>query len=137
MMEPRCLMTRLLAAHHPCAARVILRVGPVQLCVHALLSLTSCVAPSPVSAQQSFTGPVQVEESRNPDGRMNVLLIVTDDLRSESSLFDKATMTPNLERLAKRGIVFDRAYSQVGFMRWTSLFDLVSCLFLPCRVGAH
>ena len=43
---------------------------------------------------------------------MNVLLILTDDLRPEISVYGRRTITPNFERLAARGIVFDFAYSQ-------------------------
>ena len=61
--------------------------------------------------------------------KLNVLLIVTDDLRPELSVYGRATHTPNFERyqpeanyakttispfmlnrLAAKGIVFDLAY---------------------------
>jgi hypothetical protein len=49
------------------------------------------------------------------DGRMNVLMMVADDMRSQSMVYGKAdTYTPSLARLAARGVVFDRAYAQVG-----------------------
>ncbi|MEM9283366.1 MAG: sulfatase-like hydrolase/transferase, partial [Verrucomicrobiota bacterium] len=46
--------------------------------------------------------------------RPNVLFIAVDDLRPEMSSFgaDKMT-TPNFDRLAERGIRFDRAYCMV------------------------
>jgi hypothetical protein len=48
------------------------------------------------------------------DGRMNVLMMVADDMRSQSMVYGKAdTYTPSLARLAARGVVFDRAYAQV------------------------
>jgi hypothetical protein len=47
------------------------------------------------------------------DGKMNVLFLVADDLRSQAAIYGKPTFTPNLARLAARGVVFDRAYSQV------------------------
>lgn len=44
---------------------------------------------------------------------MNVLLVVSDDLRDEGGVFtrDRVKM-PNLDRLAARGVRFDRAYVQ-------------------------
>ena len=49
------------------------------------------------------------------DGRMNVLFMIADDMRSQSMVYGKAdTYTPGLARLAARGVVFDRAYAQVG-----------------------
>jgi iduronate 2-sulfatase len=48
--------------------------------------------------------------------RLNVLFIVADDLRpapsSGGAYGDRAAVTPHLERLAKRGVRFDRAYVQ-------------------------
>jgi iduronate 2-sulfatase len=45
----------------------------------------------------------------------NVLLIMFDDLRPDLSIYGKEHMkTPNFERLAKRGVVFDLAVSQVA-----------------------
>ncbi len=37
---------------------------------------------------------------------------MTDDLRPELSVYNRMTYTPNFERLSKKGIVFDYAYSQ-------------------------
>jgi iduronate 2-sulfatase len=46
--------------------------------------------------------------------RPNVLFIMSDDLRPELSIYDrKHVISPNFERLANRGVVFDRAYSQI------------------------
>jgi len=45
--------------------------------------------------------------------RTNVLFIVVDDLRPALGCYgDKSAITPNIDRLAKRGIVFGRAYCQ-------------------------
>ena len=46
-------------------------------------------------------------------GRKNVLYIVYDDLRPDLSLYNLSFMhTPNLQKLADTGTVFDRAYCQ-------------------------
>jgi len=41
-----------------------------------------------------------------------VLFIAIDDLRPELSIYGKPVITPNFERLAKSGTVFERAYCQ-------------------------
>ena len=45
-------------------------------------------------------------------GRMNVLFIMADDYRFELGAFGSPALTPNLDRLAARGISFTRAYCQ-------------------------
>jgi uncharacterized sulfatase len=45
--------------------------------------------------------------------KLNILLIISDDLRDTVSCYgNPAVKTPNLERLAARGVRFDRAYAQ-------------------------
>lgn len=47
-------------------------------------------------------------------GRPNVLFMMTDDLRPELSVYGRPhAITPNFERLARRSVIFDRAYAQV------------------------
>lgn len=44
--------------------------------------------------------------------RPNVLFIMADDLRPELASYGSPALTPNLERLMRRGMQFDRAYCQ-------------------------
>ncbi|MBN1491402.1 MAG: sulfatase, partial [Phycisphaerae bacterium] len=53
------------------------------------------------------TSPAQAAE------KLNVLMIAVDDLRPQIGCYgDKLARTPNLDRLASRGVVFNRAYCQ-------------------------
>jgi len=66
----------------------------------AMLCLAACVVATPVVAQQRARGP-------------NVLLIMADDLNDDMGVFGHPMVkTPNLDRLAKRAVRFDRAYNQ-------------------------
>jgi len=44
--------------------------------------------------------------------RPNVLFLVADDLRPELGCYGSPALTPNIDRLAKRGVLFSRAYCQ-------------------------
>ncbi len=46
------------------------------------------------------------------DARPNVLFIMADDLRFEPGVFPENRLAPNLHRLAKRSLLFERAYCQ-------------------------
>ena len=56
------------------------------------------------------------EESFGVRGeRPNVLFIMSDDLRTDLSIYGRRhVISPNFERLAKRGVVFDYAYNQLS-----------------------
>jgi uncharacterized sulfatase len=65
-----------------------------------LLLLSLLVAAQPAFAQQ-------------PPRRPNVLVIMADDLNNDMGTFGHPMVkTPNLDRLAKRAVRFDRAYNQ-------------------------
>lgn len=59
---------------------------------------------SPASSQQPIVA--------QPVVRPNVLFIMADDLRAELGTVDYPARTPNLDRLAARGVTFQRAYCQ-------------------------
>ena len=47
------------------------------------------------------------------DVKLNVLHIVVDDLKAELGCYGAdGALTPNIDRLAQRGITFDHAYCQ-------------------------
>src|SRR5687768_18086810 len=54
---------------------------------------------------------IVVTKTQAADKR-NVLLLVSDDLRNNLGCYGAATRTPNLDRLAARGVRFNRAYCQ-------------------------
>lgn len=50
--------------------------------------------------------------ARAADQRLNVLFIIADDLRPELGCYSSLAKTPTIDKLAQRGVVFDRAYCQ-------------------------
>ena len=67
----------------------------------SILSFLIATTALPAAAQQA------------PSRRPNVLLIMADDLNDDMGTFGHPMVkTPNLDRLAARGVRFDRAYTQ-------------------------
>lgn len=63
-------------------------------------------------ATQLFALPTATAQ-QNPKAKMNVLFIAVDDLRPEFGAYgSKYIHSPNLDRLAKQGVTFTRAYVQ-------------------------
>jgi len=52
------------------------------------------------------------EPPGKPARPWNVLLLVSDDCRAVHGCYGGATLTPHIDRLARRGLRFDRAYCQ-------------------------
>ncbi len=50
--------------------------------------------------------------AQSSSSRQNVLFIMADDLRADLGSYGALARTPNLDRLAKRGVQFQRAYCQ-------------------------
>ncbi len=75
--------------------------GPAALVLSALPSCSSQSPPAKASPPPRPAAP-----------RPNVLLIVVDDLYARIGVYGEGPKTPNLERLALRGRLFERAYVQ-------------------------
>jgi len=71
-----------------------------------------------------------------PRGAPHVLLIVADDLRCEIGCHaSDVVRTPNLDRLARRGVSFDRAYTQATLCNPSRTSFLTG--LRPDRTGVH
>lgn len=72
-------------------------------------------APTGAAASAAAVKPGSLADrgvKRDKARKKNVLFIMTDDLRPSLSIYDKPVITPAFERLAKGGVVFERAYNQ-------------------------
>jgi arylsulfatase A-like enzyme len=82
-----------------------------------------------------------VTAAPNADGRLNVLFLFADDQRADTiaALGNPIIKTPNLDRLASRGVAFNRAYMQGGFTvqpeAMCYLYDVLPTLGAMCGVA--
>jgi arylsulfatase A-like enzyme len=59
-----------------------------------------------------FIAPPLPANAANGPSKTNVLFIMADDFRAELSSYGSNAITPNLQRLAKRSVQFNRMYAQ-------------------------
>ena len=85
----------------------------VLMFISALLHAQTPDSATSAQALPPTGSPTQAEKTTEAATRPNVLLIIVDDLNARiSPLDDQLAITPNLDRLAARGVTFDRAYVQ-------------------------
>ena len=66
-----------------------------------------------ILAQERFSPRPQTSKAKGSQRRPNVLLIVVDDLNNSLVCYGHSVVkSPNIDRLAARGVRFDRAYCQ-------------------------
>jgi len=81
-------------------------------------------------------GVVKTNRQENNSNKPNVLFIASDDLNCALSAFGNTVVhTPNFDRLAKMGIVFNRAYNQSPLSGPSRASILTG--YRPDRIGVH
>ena len=94
----------------PCRPTRLERVAVTPGLIPLVLQLAAIALVQHLALAQQDGGPSSYA-SRHP----NVLFIAIDDLRPSIGCYgDPHAITPNLDRLANRGVVFNRAYCQVA-----------------------
>jgi hypothetical protein len=99
---------------HLSAVLLLLEIG-----VASYLLLLSFSFPSRYRSSFAAAAPAATSHTFGKSNRPNVILIVVDDLRADLPAYGNANViSPNIDRLARKSIVFDRAYNQVRTNRF-------------------
>ena len=81
----------------------VAEAGTARLWMRCAAAMCAFLSPCDAVAQDSLNSP----------DKPNVLFIAIDDLRPELGCYQQPHIkSPNIERLAKRGLIFDRTYCQ-------------------------
>ncbi len=99
-----------------------------------MLIFSAIVGTGVVNAQPQGAG--NQNQQQVPDNRPNVLFIASDDMSSALNAFGNPNVyTPNLDRLAKMGVVFNRAYNQSPLSGPSRASILTG--YRPDKIGVH
>lgn len=115
-MRPRYPRGRLLSAIDDGKSRRPTRLGTrrsgIMVSTSQVMTMPVSCRPVALVALVFLLIPIRLTHAATSP-RPNVLLIMSDDLRDYGGVFTReVAKTPNLQRLAARGIRFDRAYAQ-------------------------
>lgn len=89
-------------------APLIAPPGPKAPAAAAEKAAAATPAPTAITAAAAIESPV----AKPPRAPVNVLFIMADDLRCELGCYGSPALTPRLDKLADRGIRYERAYCQ-------------------------